>query len=246
MQKTVFITGATGGLGSQTCRTFAQHGYRVAVGYLNETEKPKADTLMTELDGDGHIAVACNIDMTPSIQQARDEIQHHFGGLSVLVNNAGWTKFVAHDDLDGLTDDLIDGLMRTHVRGYIACIREISPMMDDGGCIVNISSIAGTTGNGGNLAYCAAKAGVNMITRSFARVFGPRLRVNAVAPGAVDTDILADYDKDWYNKQLQRTPMQRFAQPENIAHAVFACAEHLKFTTGEIIGADGGRKLEEL
>ena len=245
MNKTIFITGAAGGLGSQISHKFAGSGYQVAIGYLNTDEKEKAETLKSQLAGDGHITVECNIDVTESVQHARDEVVEKFGTLSVFVNNAGWTKFVAHEDLQGLDDDLMEGILRTHVKGYLVCIREFEPVMADGSCIINMSSIAGRTGIGSNIVYCAAKGAVDVMTRSLARALAPRVRVLAVAPGCVDTGIIQGLDRSWYDQQRQRTPMQAFAEPKHIADTVYACVEHLTFTTGDTIYSDGGRKLEE-
>ena len=244
MQKTVFITGATGGLGTVTAHAFANLGYRVAVGYNNSLDK--ANTLVSELTGDGHIAVKCTTDNTPSVQQARDIIATEFGSLTALVNNAGWTKFVPHNDLKSLDDDLMDGIFKTNVRGAFACVREMEDLLQQGSCIINISSIAGQTGNGSNIAYCASKAALDTITKSLARVLAPKIRVIAIAPGLVDTEFVKGLDKNWRNAQENATPMKRLADPEEVANAITACVEHMTFTTGRTIYIDGGRPLETL
>lgn len=242
MQKSVFITGATGGLGSEACRTFASNNYRVAIGYLNQSEKEKAQQLLAELQGDHHMIVECNIDDTASIQQAKSDIEKHFGSLTALVNNAGWTKFVPSDDLQGLDDNLIDGILTTHIRGYFACVRELEPLFQEGGCIVNISSVAAAVYAGSNIIYCAAKGAVDIMTRSLALALSPKLRVLAVAPGAADTGIV-DLTSDLFKEQKDRTPLGRFAQPQDIANTVYSCVEHLPFSTGMTVYADGGRNI---
>ena len=244
MQKTVLITGATGGLGEYTAYAFANLGYRVAVGYNSNVDK--ANVIVSDLPGDGHIAVKCTTNDTVSVQQARDVIMTEFGGLTALINNAGWTKFVAHDDLQSLDDDLIDGIFQTNVRGAFVCVREMEHLLQDGGCVVNISSIAGQTGMGSNIAYCASKAALDTMTKSLARVLAPKVRVIAVAPGLVDTDFVKGIDEEWRNEQEQATPMKRLAAPEEVANAITACVEHMTFTTGRTIYIDGGRPLGAL
>lgn len=244
MTKTVFITGATGGIGERTAHAFANAGYRVAVGYNSNTDK--ATQIVGDLSGDGHIAVQCTINKTDSIQQARDTLAEQFGTLHALINNGGFTQFVAHDDLQGLTDELFDSIIQTHMRGNFACVRELSPLFADGSCVVNISSIAGQTGMGSNIAYCSAKAGLDCMTKSLARALAPKTRVIAVAPGLVDTDFVKGIDAEWRNQQEQATPMKRLAHPDEIATTIVACAEHMTFTTGRTIYVDGGRPLGAL
>lgn len=246
MTKTIFITGAAGAIGSATSRRFAKAGYRVGVGYLNQSEQAKAEEVVASLEGTGHIAVECNIDSTESVQKARDTLQSEFGKLTVLFNNAGWTKFVEPSDLKGIDDDLIDGLLRTHVKGYFICVREMEDILEDGGCIINTSSIAAELGNGSNIVYCAAKGAVDTMTRSLARALAPKLRVNAVAPGMIDTGIIKDINTTWQSKQLNETPMQRLATIDELAETVYGCVEHMPFTTGRTIHVDGGRPFDAL
>lgn len=244
MTKSILITGATGGIGETMCHIFAQAGYTVAVGY--HTNQSKADHIVNDLDGNDHIAVQCTITDTPSIRQARDRIQEHFGDLSVLVNNAGFSKIIPHDDLQALTDDIIDGILQVHMRGSFACVRELSPLFTDNSCVINISSVAAQTGIGSNIAYCAAKSGLETMTKSLARALAPKTRVMAVAPGAVATPFVQGFPLEWRQQQEQATPLQRFATPIEVGEAVLACVENLTFTTGGTIAVDGGRPLGTL
>ena len=244
MTKTVFITGATGGLGEATAHCFATAGYRVAVGY--NSNATKATQIINALDGTGHIAVQCTTNDTASVQGARDSIAEHFKALDALVNNAGFTRFVAHNDLQGLTDDLIDSILQTHIRGNFACVRELETLLTNNSCIINISSIAGQTGMGSNIAYCAAKAALDCMTKSLARALAPKTRVIAVAPGLVDTPIIKGLDPTWRDQQERETPLQRLAEPHEIAETILACVDHMPFTTGRTIYVDGGRPLGTL
>lgn len=240
--KTIFITGATGGVGEATSHVFAYHGYRVAIGYHSNTDK--ANAMIADLDGDGHIAVQCTTNDTDSVTRAVSVIQDAFGGLDVLMNNGGSTRFVPHGDLDALTDDIIDSIFQVHVRGMLACTRGCVPIMNDVGVIVNITSIAGTSGLGSNIAYCGAKAAVNTITKSLARALAPKLRVIGVAPGLLRTDFVqGDGVESFFEDQTHLTPLNRLGTTHEVANAVYTGVEHLTFTTGSVIGIDGGRLL---
>src|SRR5207248_7992605 len=139
------------------------------------------------------------------------------GGLDVLVNNAGTTRFIEHADLDALTDEVWDEILGVNLKGTFYCCRAALPLLRErGGSIVNITSVAGMQGHGSSIPYAASKAAVNCLTKSLARAFGPKVRVNAVAPGPVLTRWLADH-MDQVARSLQITPMGRAALPEDIA-----------------------------
>ena len=167
------------------------------------------------------------------------------GRLDILVNNAGVTKFVPHADLDGLDDDTFDLIMRTNVRGPFACARAFQPLLaaDGGGLIVNITSIAGRTAFGSNVAYCASKAALDSITMSLARALAPEIRVVSVSPGLVDTELSRTWDPAVRQHQIDATPLGRLANPDEVGRAVLAVATTLDFTNGSIITVDGGRPL---
>ena len=138
---------------------------------------------------------------------------------------------------------LFDRIMQTHVRGSFACVRELEQLFQADGCIINITSVAGETGMGSNIAYCAAKAALDTMAKSLARALSPKLRVIAVAPGLVDTEFVKGIDQDWRDKQEQATPLKRLVSPEEVAQTVLACVEHMTFTTGRTVYVDGGRPL---
>ena len=169
-------------------------------------------------------------------------------GCDVLVNAAGVTRFVPHDDLDGLDDELIDTILRTNVRGAFAAVRVLRPLLErselpGGGVVVNVSSIAAVTGQGSNVAYCASKAALDSLTRSLGRALAPRIRVVSVSPGVVDTGFIRSLDPAWREDQLARTPLGRLASPGEVAAAVLAAVRDLTFTTGSVLAVDGGRPL---
>lgn len=240
--KTAFVTGGAGGLGKAICQALAREGARVAVGYNTAA---KAEALVASLPGEGHIAVHAPVTDTAALAEAAKTIGSAFGALDILVNCAGITRFVPHGDLDALDDALIDDILAVNVRGVIAVTRAMLPLLRSakGGVIVNISSIAGTTAMGSNIAYCASKAAVDNLTKSLGRALAPAIRVVSVAPGLVDTEFVQSLDVSWRDQQADRTPLKRLADPDEVAQAVIAAATTLSFMTGAVIPVDGGRPL---
>jgi 3-oxoacyl-[acyl-carrier protein] reductase len=241
--KVVLITGATGGIGSAIAYATAEAGARVIVGYNRSVEK--AEQLCSQLPGEGHLMKAISVNDSAALKSLAAELDDEVGRLDVLVNNAGTTRYVAHDDLDGLDDALIDDIFRTNWRGAFACIRAFKTLLaaKGDGLVVNISSIAGVTGNGSNVAYCASKAALNSMTVSLARALAPAIRVISVSPGLVDTEFVRGLDQEWRDQQVDKTPLKRLAETSEVANAVIAAATVLTFSTGCIIPVDGGRPL---
>ncbi len=239
----VFITGGAGGLGQAMCGKFTEHGARLVIGYRSSAAA--ARKLAAELPGSGHSAKEAPVEDSPRLAALAGEIEAEYGRLDILINNAGITRFVAHGDLDGLDDDLIDDIFRTNWRGAFACARACRPLLNggDGGLIINISSIAGVTAMGSNIAYCASKAAMNTLTMSLARALAPCIRVVSLSPGLAETEFVTGLDQAWWDEQSERTPLQRLASPGDVAEAALAIATNLKFSNGCIIPVDGGRPL---
>ena len=241
--KTALVTGGGGGIGSAICRRLAEAGYAVVVNYRSNLEK--AQRTLDSLAGDGHFLYQATITEQAELDQMAAFVAEKFGHLDLLINNAGITTPVPHYDLDGLTDEWIDRIMQTNVRGSFACIRAFRKLLEAGSdsCIINISSIAGKTGIGSNVAYCASKSAIDSMTRSLARALAPKIRVMSVAPGWVWGEYAARFPKDYIDKQVAKTPMNRIARAEDVAEAVLTTADNLIFSTGSIIEVDGGRPL---
>jgi 3-oxoacyl-[acyl-carrier protein] reductase len=240
------VTGGAGSMGTTICGALAREGFRVAVGYNSSSEKAKA--LAASLPGKEHVAVAAPVTNRAGLAALAREIESRYGVCDVLVNCAGVTRFVAHSDLDGLDDALIDNILSTNVRGPFATVRALRSLLEKskqpgGAVVVNISSIAGVTAMGSNVIYCASKAAVDNMTKSLARALAPKIRVVSVSPGLVANDFVRSMDKAWLDEQVTRTPLKRLAAPEEAAAAVVAAVKHLTFTTGSIIPVDGGRPL---
>ena len=240
------VTGGAGGIGTAVCRTLAEAGFRVVVGYSRS--RRQAEALAAELPRGPHLALAADVTDSDGLVLLAGAVERGLGGCDVLVNAAGVTRFVPHADLDALDDELIDGILRTNVRGAIAAVRALRPLLEQsprpgGGVVVNVSSIAAVTGQGSNVAYCASKAALDSVTRSLARALAPTIRVVSVSPGVVDTGFIRSLDPAWREEQLARTPLGRFASPEEVAAAILAVVRDLTFTTGGVVPVDGGRPL---
>ncbi|GMR10576.1 MAG: SDR family oxidoreductase [Anaerolineae bacterium] len=239
--KIAVVTGGGGGIGSAICRRLAEAGGRVVLTYRRSEEKTKA--VAASLVGDGHLVVQAPVDDNEALQEMANRVAERYGTVDLLVNNAGVTRAVSHDDLDGLDDDLIDEIFRVNWRGAFASIRALKELLSngEGGVVVNISSIAGFTAIGSNVAYCASKAAMNSMTISLGRALAPEIRVVSVSPGWVLGEYAKKVDPGYLQEQIDKTPLGRLATPEDVAEAVLAAATLLKYTTASIIPVDGGR-----
>ena len=240
------VVGATGGIGAPVCRRLAGAGASVVVGFRRDAAVATAlASSLPSLEGNRHSAIQVDVTNPEALQRFAFEIDSRYGRVDVLVNSAGTTRFVRHDDLDSLNDQLIDEIFRTNWRGPFATIRALKPLLVKSGdaVVVNISSIAGVTGVGSNVAYCASKAALNAMTLSLARALAPTVRVVSVSPGVVETEFIQALDQSWLKEQERRTPLGRLAAPDEVADAVLAVATSLRYSTGCIIPVDGGRPL---
>ena len=244
--RVALIIGGAGGIGAAAGRMFAEAGARIAITHRPGRDKAEeAEAILAALPGREHGAFPADVADTSSLIALRDAVQDRYGRLDILVNAAGFTKPVPHGDLDALDDDLIDEMFRVNWRGQFAAIRTFAPMLkaSGNGLVVSISSIAAFTGVGSSIAYCAAKAGIDVMTKSLARALAPQIRVMAVSPGVVDTGFVPGRGADFNDKVAGTTPLRRIATAEDIAAAIVACATHLGFSTGSTIVVDGGRAL---
>jgi len=238
------VTGGAGGIGAAICQALAAEGAHVAVGYHRSADAAQA--LASALGGPGrHCALRAAVTDSSGLAQLASALADRYGRCDLLVNCAGTTRFVPHDDLDSLDDGLIDQILATNVRGPFATVRALRSLLAHGtdGLVVNISSIAAATGMGSNVMYCASKAALDNMTKSLARALAPAIRVLSISPGLVDTPFIAGLDARWRDEQCARSPLGRLAQPADVAAAVVAAYASLTFSTGTVIAVDGGRPL---
>lgn len=239
------VSGGAGSIGAAICRALALAGANVVVGY-NSSREP-ALRLVEQLTETGGVHCALPVPVTDSaaLAELAAQVERRHGRCDLLVNCAGTTRYVPHDDLHGLDDALFDRVLATNVRGPFATLRALYPLLrrSDSALVVNISSIAAVSAMGSNVAYCASKAAVDNMTRSLARALAPAIRVVSVSPGLADTEFVKSLDRAWRDEQCERTPLKRLAEPQEVAEAVLAVACQLTFTTGAVIPVDGGRPL---
>src|SRR5947209_16373649 len=245
--KVAVVTGASSGIGAASARLFAEAGARVVVGYNRGIDR--ANAVVAGLAGAEqagfHKAMHLPLEDTAQIKKVAAAVREEFGRADILVNSAGFTRMVAHHDLDALDDDLIDQVLTANVRGPFATIRAFVPLLRESGdgVIVNISSGAAQSGTGSSIIYGASKAALNTMSMALARVLGPEIRVVVVAPGTVHTGFARGRAEEIMAKAAASTPLRRAIEPEDVALAVLSCVTHLTHTTGSIIAVDAGRHL---
>ena len=243
--KVALVTGGAGGIGTAICGALADSGAAVIVGY-NASDKA-ARSLAERLPPAwlAHAALPAPVTDQVALAALATDIGQQYGRCDVLVNCAGITRYVPHNDMEALDDALIDQVLATNVRGPFATIRALAPLLraSGDGLVVNISSIAAVTAMGSNVMYCASKAALDNMTKALARALAPAVRVVSVSPGLADTEFVSRMDRAWRNEQAAKTPLQRLVEPAEVARAVIAAATLLRFTTGAVIPVDGGRPL---
>ncbi len=244
--KVAVIAGGLGAIGHATAMRLAALGATCVL--LHRKSGDDAATGLAALPaaaGQRHAAIRADIVDTPSLVAAAAEVQATLGRCDILVNSAGHTRPVPAADLEALGDELIDDIVRANFRGVFATIRAFAPMLkaSGDGLIANISSIAGFTGVGSNLAYVAAKAGLDVVGDALAKALAPAVRVVSVSPGAVESGFVPGRGAEFAQKMASTTPLGRIGRPEDVAAAVEALATTMRFVTGTRIVVDGGRHL---
>lgn len=239
--KIALVTGGSNGIGAATVRALAGAGATVVIGYHRSLERAQA--LCRELPG-AHHALRIALEEQASHAAAAQWLAQTFGQVDILVNSAGFTQRIAHADTDALDPDLFNSILCANVGGTYAVTRALLPLLrkSDSAVVVNLSSVSAFTGLGSNLAYCAAKAGLDTLTMSMARAFGP-VRFLCVSPASVDTDFVGGRSRAELEKKAAQTPLGRVVVPDDVALAVLACATHLRTATGARIVIDGGHSL---
>jgi 3-oxoacyl-[acyl-carrier protein] reductase len=240
------VTGAATGVGRATSLRFAKLGFDVVVNFSRSDAEAKQTAF--DVDALGAKAVLAKYDVSDDAQVRTmlEMVRQTFARLDVVVNNAATTNFVEHADLEGLSEQMWDRMLAVNLKGAFFVTRAAADLLreGDGGSVVNISSVAGITGTGSSIAYCASKAGLNTMTKSLARVLAPKVRVNAVCPGPIDSRWIREGNPDWdLGEMVAGYPIPKASQPDDIADAVVFFAVGTSMATGQILSIDGGQTL---
>jgi 3-oxoacyl-[acyl-carrier protein] reductase len=244
--KAAIVTGAGTGVGRATALRLAELGCSVIVNYSRSKEA--AEQVAEEAAAKGVQAVAFQADVADDAACKRmvDEAESRFGRLDVLVNNAGTTRFIPHAQLDEVTDEDWRSIMDVNLKGPFQCTRAAKPLLEASGSadVVMTSSVAGLVGTGSSIPYCASKAALNNLVVTLARVLGPHIRVNAVAPGFIDGEWLQQGLGDAYepikSSMQAKSPLGRVSTPDDVAAAIVALITGPDLVTGHVLPVEGG------
>lgn len=239
--RVAFVTGGTRGIGWASARALAGHGASVVIS--GRADLPAAQEQAAQLASEFGVptrALVCDSSDPAAIRAAYQSIRGEFKRLDILVNNAG----ILDDALVGMiTDDMVTNTLAVNTMGPIHHLQMAARLMRrGGGSIVNLTSIIGVVGNAGQVVYGASKAAVVGMTKSAAKELAPQgIRVNAVAPGFIETDMTAALPPEKYAERLASIAMGRIGTPEDIAATVLYLSSDLsRYVTGQVIGVDGG------
>jgi ketoreductase RED2 len=238
--RVALVTGSTSGIGAEVARRLVAGGTRVV---LNSVSSVDAGRAMVEELGEATHYVQGDISVDADVARLVAETVDRFGRLDVLVNNAGTTQVIPHHDLEAATPEVFRRLYDVNVVGTWALTVAAMPHLrkSGAGCVVNVSSLAGVRPTGSSIPYAASKAALNHVTRLLANVVGPEVRVNAVAPGLVDTPWTEDWDAIRAAVR-ERSPLRRSAQPADVAEVVLGLIA-AEYVTGQVVVVDGGLSL---
>jgi 3-oxoacyl-[acyl-carrier protein] reductase len=247
--KRALVTGGASGIGLATVRMLAEAGARVAVNHL--PGDARAEAVLAELRTAGHDVLAAPGNVGDATEGPRmvEAALAALGGLDFLVNNAGTpgtASLIPPTALDRLTEDLWQTVLQVNLLGVFRCAKAAAPalMAGGGGAVVNVASIAGMDSPGSSMAYGATKAGVISLTKNLARALAPGVRVNAVAPGAVDSPWMVEWTEERRVASAAKALLKRRCQPEDLAEVILFLLAGAGMVTGQTLVVDGGLTLE--
>ena len=236
--KVILVTGASKGIGQATALLLAKSGAEVVIHGRSEEALTETISLLEAMDKN-YFKVAYDITDESSMKEAIISIKKRYGKLDGLVNNAG----IMHEGLIGmLSNNQLQAQLAVNISSVYLQIQYAVKLMKYGGTIVNLSSIVGAKGSAGNSLYAATKGAVNALTLSAAKELAPRnIRVNAVAPGFIETNLTSHYKGNKKDKMLENISLNRFGNPKEVANVIlFLLSDLSSYVTGQIIGVDGG------
>lgn len=243
-KKVALITGGSRGIGKSISQALAEAGYYVVINFRSREDEAKAvlDSIISQ-GGDGMIYKS-DISNYADVETMMDTVIKETGGIDVLVNNAGITK----DQLMlRMSEEDFSSVVDVNLKGTFNCVKSVTRSMFKrrSGVIINISSVIGLVGNIGQVNYAASKAGIIGMTKALAKEYAARgIRVNAVAPGFIDTEMTEGLTEDVKKAILDRIPLNALGAPEDVANVVaFLVSDKAKYITGQILAVDGGMTM---
>ena len=244
------VTGAGTGIGAACAVALAQKGYWVAVNFNQSEDEAQAVVDRCQDIGPSAISIQGNIANDADCRRVAETTVEEWGRIDLLVNNAGVTRYVEQENLEGLNKDDFEHILGVNVAGTYQMVRAVTPHLQTSpsAAIVNISSHSGFSGIGSSMAYAASKGALNTMTLSLARSLAPSIRVNAVCPGFVDTDWMsakldAQALSDFKDNVAAIAPLNRIVTAEDVADAVCWFAINARSITGQLLVIDGGTHL---
>jgi NAD(P)-dependent dehydrogenase (short-subunit alcohol dehydrogenase family) len=246
--RVALVTGGGTGIGRAVCLRLAKAGAKAVVVNYSRSDK---DALATAAEivalGPDAMAHKADVSNEGEVTAMIAAVKDRYGRFDVLINNAGTTRFIAHPDLDALTDEVWEEILKVNLKGTFYCCRAAAAeLRKTGGAIVNIASVAGHRGTGSSIVYAVSKAGVLQLTRALAVALAPDVRVNSVSPGLVSTRWLRQFNSEAADSQetssAASTPLHAVATPDHVAQAVMALVEN-DMLTGQDIVVDGGKNI---
>jgi 3-oxoacyl-[acyl-carrier protein] reductase len=244
--KAAIVTGSGTGVGRETALALARLGCHVLVNYSRSRAEAEQTSADIRALGVKSIAVQADVARDAECRAMVEAALRAFGRVDVLVNNAGTTSFINHGDLDAVGDDDWQRILAVNLQGPFQCARAARSALeaDGGGCIINVSSVAGIRAIGSSIPYCASKAALNNLTIALARALAPKIRVNAVAPGFITGRWLQDGLGPAYESikkyQESRSPLQRVCDPKDVADAILSLITGSDLVTGQVLPVEGG------
>jgi len=245
--RAALVTGAASGIGFATARMLGQNGATVALNFLpDDSRGPEAIAKLTA-EGIRALPAPGNVGIPGEAERMVTDAVAALGRLDLLVSNAGTpgtNRRIPPAELDAMTEEFWQKLLSTNLLGVFRCAHAAAPALRAArGAIVNTASIAGLGRAGSSLAYGATKAGVVSMTQNLARALGPEVRVNAIAPGAVDSEWMVDWSEEERRRSVENAVLKRRGRPEDLAEVILFLGFGASMVTGQTIVVDGGLTL---